>query len=273
MKKTTSRPRARSTRRPSAARRRHQRRDVGEVRALEQRPESASGGSSVITGENTLQSRSSTRGGAEAGPSPVRIASRIASSAAAAEVASRAWTTARRRGVLAEAGAGREADSGVDVVLSRRRPPPRARTTRPSARTSMAVHEARHAGRPRAAPARGEVALGRSSRSAGRRARRPSARSARPPRRRQRARSAGRRRAGRARAARARQRERHLASRGSPRAVAQHVDRLAHLERVAGGAAEHLVHVGEQRDAHGRPAPSATSASARPSAARARARA
>ena len=36
-------------------------------------------------------------------------------------------------------------------------------------------------------------------------------------------------------------------SRGLARAAAQHVEGLAHLERVAGGAAEHLVHVGDER--------------------------
>ncbi len=43
------------------------------------------------------------------------------------------------------------------------------------------------------------------------------------------------------------QRERHLDQPLVARAAGQVVDRLAHLDRVAGGPAEHLVHVGQQR--------------------------
>ena len=88
----------------------HQRGEVDEVRALEQLPHL----------RRELSHRRepirSTRGGGSTGPSPVVKAARTASSALAADCSSRAWTVARRRGVLAEAGDVGEADRGVDVV-------------------------------------------------------------------------------------------------------------------------------------------------------------
>ena len=44
------------------------------------------------------------------------------------------------------------------------------------------------------------------------------------------------------------ERERHLVQPRLARGAREVVDRLAHLERVAGARAEHLVHVGQQRD-------------------------
>ena len=53
--------------------------------------------------------------------------------------------------------------------------------------------------------------------------------------------------------------------RASHRLAAQHGDALGHLQRVAGGAAEALAHVGDQGD-RGRPAPRATATMLRASA-------
>ena len=152
------------------------------------------------------------------------------------------------RGVLAEAGDVGEADRGVDVVglaaaaaaelhhheaeRARRRSPRRRRLP-----VDLAAHGAsarcfsgassRSAGPPSSATMRAKRSAAAPECSAA------SASASTPT---------------SSSAARA-QLQRHLDQPRLAGAVAQHVDRLAHLERVAGRAAEHLVHVGQQRGA------------------------
>ena len=129
------------------------------------------------------------------------------------------------------------------------------------------VHR-RHDARALGATARTGAAAryGRGARAGrpGRRARRPSRakRSAAAPLRSASARVA-RPRASRPARAASGERERDLVQPRLARGAGQAVDRLAHLERVARGAAEHPVHVGQQRDGR-QPGALATSTSARP---------
>ena len=164
---------------------------------------------------------------------------------------------AARADLLAEPGDVDEPDGVVDrPASSRSRPPPSSSTATPTSRTAIARTRPvslRVAPRARAARAAGG-GRGRRAGRPGRRARRTCARSARrrrprrAPRRRRRAPPRRRRAARRAAAASAHSASVTSTSRGSAaRGWVSALERLAHLDRVAGRAAEHLVHVGEQR--------------------------
>ena len=181
------------------------------------------------------------------GPSPVRIAARTASSASRGGLLVAGVDRGEERGVLAEARDVGEADGGVDVV-----------GLAAAAAAELHHHEAERADVDRldhaaaghlAADGRfGEVLLGRVE-QVGRAAeldhhvREALGRGARVQRRVDLGVDADQLERG------ARELQRDLDQPRLARAVAQDVDRLAHLERVAGRAAEHLVHVGQQRRA------------------------
>ena len=188
----------------------------------------------------------------------------------------RAWTTASGRSPGPTSSPSPATSARPDGVVDRVVLAPAAAAEPEHGEADVAdvdrVHVARRSrARPRARAARagGGGRVARAGRP-GRRARRTIAREAlgggagverlaRPPRARRPRRAPGRR----ARSSARRQRERDLEQPRLARArVGQHLDRLAHLERVAGGRAEHLVHVGEQRAAGAGRRRSATSTSA-----------
>ena len=171
---------------------------------------------------------------------------------------SRAWTTAsgRSRADLARRARATSVRPTAWSMASssRRRPPPSSMTTRPTARHVDARRRRRRArARPRRVTGAARQVVVGALEQVGRAAERgaPCARSARP-RRRSRARLPARGRVRRA-PAQARAAARASASvtssrRGSRAAPVRWSIDSRTSTRVAGGAAEHLVHVGEQRD-------------------------